>query len=618
MQSKPYSLAFVAVLSSVGPGVAHADDADQLDPVQVTASRTAEPVRDALASVTVLTREDIERSQAPDVLALLARQAGVDVARSGGPGQSSTLFLRGGNSNHALVLVDGIRVNAATQGILDFAHLPLAAIERIEIVRGPRAALWGSDAIGGVVQVFTRDPSQPFVEARAGSYGRRGGDVGLGLSRGDARLGIAVGAEHLDGFSATTPAAGPYSFDPDPDGYSNHHGSLRARLALGSQQLSASALVTDADVDFDAGIAPGIGRTAATNRVFGASLSGPLAGAWRHQLVLGNSSEDLDTPAYLSRFGSARNSVDWLATRSVAGASLTLGTNWSRETGYSDEGYQGYEVARRNAAAFARWHRARGAHTIEASLRRDDNSQFGAATTGNLGWGWQASTAWRLRASWGQGFRAPNFNELYYPGFDVGDGVSLFAGNPALRPERSNTVEAGLDWAPSAGRRVGLSAYRTRVGDLISFDGLATSGVPDFHAINTRRAAVDGVELEFELLQGAWRLQGNATWQHARDLDSGQDLLRRADRKANLGLTRSFGPGAQWGLDVSAASRRAEFGGQWLGGYARVDLRFAAPLANAWWFDARLENLVDHDYELVRGYRTPGRSVVVGLRWNGQ
>ena len=216
------------------------------------------------------------------------------------------------------------------------------------------------------------------------------------------------------------------------------------------------------------------------------------------------------------------------------------------------------------------------------------------------------------------GFRAPNFNELYYPGFDVGDGVSLFAGNPALRPERSNTVEAGLDWAPSAGRRVGLSAYRTRVGDLISFDGLATSGVPDFHAINTRRAAVDGVELEFELLQGAWRLQGNATWQHARDLDSGQDLLRRADRKANLGLTRSFGPGAQWGLDVSAASRRAEFGGQWLGGYARVDLRFAAPLANAWWFDARLENLVDHDYELVRGYRTPGRSVVVGLRWNGQ
>ena len=102
------------------------------------------------------------------------------------------------------------------------------------------------------------------------------------------------------------------------------------------------------------------------------------------------------------------------------------------------------------------------------------------------------------------------------------------------------------------------------------------------------------------------------------DLDSGEDLLRRARRKANLGLTRGFGAGAEWGVDVSAVARRAEFGGQWLAGYARVDLRFAAPLASGWWFDARLENLGDRDYELVRGYRTPGRSGVVGLRWQGR
>lgn len=619
MHHKPHPLAIAAMIFLAGAPAARADGPDPLDTVEVTASRIQQPVRDAFASVTVLTREDIARAQAPDLIELLARQAGVDVARNGGPGQASTLFLRGGNSNHALVLVDGIRVNAATQGVLDFAHLPLALIERIEIVRGPRAALWGSDAIGGVIQVFTRDPSRAFVEARAGSYERRGLDVGLGLARGDARVGLALGEDRLAGFSATTPAAGPYTYDPDPDGYRNRHGSLRAQARLGSQQLSASALVTDADVDFDAGVGPGIGRTHAINRVFGARMDGRLGGDWAQALVLGHSSEDLDTPAYFSRFGSRRDSLDWMATRSGHGdGALTLGVNWSHETGYSDEGFQGYEVGRRNAAAFARWQGGAGAQRFEASLRHDDNSQFGGATTANLGWNWRASELWRLRASWGQGFRAPNFNELYYPGFDVGDGLVLFAGNAALRPERSHSAEAGVDFDPAPGRHLGLSAYRTRVGNLISFDGLAADLTPDFHAINTRRAAIDGLEVEGRFEQGRWRLDGNATWQHARDLDTGANLLRRAGRKGNLALTRTFGRGASWGLDLSALSRRAEFGGQQLGGYARVDLRFAAPLAGGWWFDARLENLGNRDYELVRGYRTPGRSGLIGLRWQGQ
>jgi vitamin B12 transporter len=619
MQTNHHPLALAAVLFISGLPAATAAEPERLGPVQVTASRAEAPVGDALASVTVLTREDITRSQAPGVIELLARQAGVDIARSGGPGQASTLFLRGGNSNHALVLVDGIRVNAATQGILDFAHLPLALIERIEIVRGPRAALWGSDAIGGVVQIFTRDPSQAFVEARAGSYGLRGADAGFGWARGESRIGVALGSEHLDGFSATTPAAGPFTYDPDADGYSNRHGSVRAQTQLGSQRVSAFALVTDADVDFDAGVAPGLGQTAATNRVFGARLAGPLAAAWQHELVLGNSSEDLDTPAYFSRFGSSRDSIDWLASRAVASdGSLTVGLNWSRETGYSDEGFQGYQRDRRNAALFARWQARVGAHTFETSLRHDDNSQFGGATTGNLAWGWRTAETIRLRASWGQGFRAPNFNELYYPGFDLGDGSVLFGGNPGLRPERSHTTEAGIDWDPSPGRHLGLSAYRTRVGNLISFDGVSDSGSPDFHAVNTRRAGVDGIELQAGFQHGPWQLDGNATWQHARDLQTGADLLRRADRKANLGVSRTFGAGASVGVDVSAVSRRAEFGGQWLAGYARVDLRFAAPLADQWWFDLRLENLADRDYELISGYGTPGRSGMIGLRWQAQ
>jgi vitamin B12 transporter len=571
-----------------------------LDKVVVTANRYAVPADAVLASVTVLDRAAIEASQARDILDLLGRQAGVDIARTGGPGQASTVFLRGGNSGHALVLVDGIRVNAATSGVLDFAHLPLAQIERIEIVRGPRAALWGSDAIGGVIQVFTRDPAKAFFEAHAGSYLRSGLSGGAGIGDDASSIGLAAGVESLRGFSATTPGA--FGYDPDPDGYDNRNLSLRGHTRVGSQLLEASGLFTDADVEFDQG------RTAALNRVFGARLSGPLAGTrWSHAIVLGHSSEDLSTPVYDSRFGSARDSLDWIHSIALDGRNdLNVGLNWSRETGYSDEGFQGFDQSRRNAALFASWRGRYGAHLLELSARRDDNSQFEGATTANAGWGWQFAPEWRLRASWGQGFRAPNFNELYYPGF-----FGLFAGNPALRPERSTSSELGLEWRASASTSLGLSLYRTRVRDLIAFEGT------DFSATNIGRAAIDGAELDGRYVLGALSLSANATWQDARDLNGDAPLLRRARRKANASADWRFDNGAGVGIDLTAVSARPDFGGP-LAGYGRVDLRGSAPLAGGWRLEARLENLGDRDYRLVDGYATAGRSGSLALRWDAR
>jgi vitamin B12 transporter len=576
--------------------------AQTLAPVVVTANRIEVPADEALASVTVLTREDIEQSQAPDLLDLLARQAGVDVARTGGPGEASTLFMRGSNSSHTLVLVDGIRVNAATQGIIDFAHLPLAQIERIEIVRGPRAALWGSDAIGGVIHIFTRDPSKAFFEAHLGSYERAGASAGGGIEHGDSRIGIAVGGERLHGFSATNQQA-IYSFDPDSDGYRNQNLSLQAQTMIGEQKLAFRGLITDADVEFDAGLGPN--KTAALNRVFGLTLAGHISGRWTHSLSLGRSSEDLDTPAFTSRFGSQRNSIDWINTLALdADNALNVGLNWSRESGYSTDGFAGFDKSRRNAAAFASWRSRFSTQIVELSLRHDDNSQFGGATTGNLGWGWQASKTVHVRASWGQGFRAPNFNELYYPGF-----FGLFEGNPLLQPERSNSVELGLDWQFSATQSLGLSTYRTRISDLIAFDGLL------FQAINIDRASIDGVELNYRLVRGAFSLDGNATWQDAHDGD-GVALLRRARRKANLSAAYRFNNQATVALDASGYSRRPDFGLVELGGYARFDLRASAPLAPGWTVEARIENLGDREYSLVDGYNTPGRSGQLSLRWN--
>jgi vitamin B12 transporter len=602
------SLHLLAALAAAASLPAFAEESPQdLGPIVVTADRAPVKAAETLASVTVITREDIEKSQAPDLLTLLGRQAGIDVARTGGQGQASTVFLRGGNSTHALVLIDGVRVNPATQGAPDFAHLPLAQIERIEIVRGPRAALWGSDAIGGVIQVFTRDPSHAFFESHAGSYRRVGASAGYGVARGDSEIGLSLGYDRLEGFSATN-ANYPFGSYPDADGYRNRNASLRAGTALGAQRLSFSALASNADVEFDEG------DTDARNRVFALQLAGPLAAGWRHALVLGRSTETLDTPVYLSTLHSARNTLDWTLSKAIDEHNdLDLGVNLAGESGYSHEFYAGgFDVDRHNAALFVSWRGRFGAHSWAASLRHDDNSQFGGATTGNLAWGWQAAAQWRLRASVGTAFRAPDFNELYYPGFEIGPGMALFAGNPGLDPERSTSGEVGLDWTPRPRTQVGLSLYRTQVEDLIVFAG------PLFDAMNVDRADIDGAELQFETGHGAWSLHGNLNWLDARNRDTDERLLRRAPRKAALSADWSFRNGASAGIDLSAVAARPDAGGVVLAGYGLVDLRASVPLPAGWRFEARVENLGDRDYELVSGYHTPGRSGLLSLRWDGE
>jgi vitamin B12 transporter len=456
-----------------------------------------------------------------------------------------------------------------------------------------------------VIQVFTRDPSKAFAEAHAGSYGRVGAAAAIGYKGESSDIGITASVDRLQGFSATNENY-PYGSFPDQDGYKNRSVSLRAGTALGTQRLSASAMGTNADVEFDEG------DTDAKTRVYALQLAGPLAAGWTHALVLGRSTEELDTPVYLSKLSSARNTLDWTVSKAIdENNDLDLGLNFAQEDGSSDEFFAGgFDKSRHNAALFGSWRGRFGSHSWAASLRHDDNNQFGGATTGSLAWGWQASADWRLRASLGNAFRAPDFNELYYPGFEIGPGVSIFAGNPLLDPERSATAEAGLDWTPDARTRVGLSLFRTRVQDLIVFAG------PLSNAMNVDRANIDGAELEFATGFGALALHGNLNWLDARNRDTGDALLRRAPRKGAFSADWSFGNGASAGIDLSATAARPDAGGVRLAGYGLVNLRGSVPLAPGWRFEARLENLGDRDYELVSGYSTPGRSGLLSIVWN--
>jgi vitamin B12 transporter len=591
--------------------------------VIVTGVRHAQTVDDSLASVTVIDRSEIEKSPEADLISLLAQQAGVDVSRTGGAGQSSTVFLRGANSNQTLILIDGIRVASATNSVFDFANLPLDQIERIEIVRGPRAAFWGSDAIGGVIQIFTRKPDALSMRAEGGSYGLRGGELSFGTpTNGDSHLGVTAGDERQRGFSATRPDPGnPFSsFNPDDDGYRNRNASIRGSTPLGTQTLGIAAIYTNGNVMFDSG--PTVGRdptsSNARNTSGGATLSGPLAAHWSQSLTIGGADNDITTPVFGSETSSHRASLDWVNTLdAIAGGVFTFGSNWQQESGTSISGFSinpgGVEYSRSqtNAAGFVGYDATFGSQQIELALRHDHNSQFGGATTGNVAWGFKLNEQTRLRASWGQGFRAPSFDELYSPGFGTPP-FAFFAGNSALQPERSQSVEAGLEFKPASAHTFNISAWRTRVSNLITFGG---PNDPNFDAINIARAAFDGVELSYRYGRGPWSAGASATVQNPRDQDTGEQLLRRPKRKLAADLHYDFGNGVDLSVDGLAASARADFGGVELHSYALLNLAAGWNFQPGWRLEARLGNLFDEHYELAQGYNTAGRNLQVTLAW---
>ena len=592
-------------------------DITDLSRIDVTATRHAQTVDDALASVTLIERAEIERSPATDLIGLLAQQAGVDISRTGGAGQSSTVFLRGANSNQTLVLIDGVRVASTGQGVFDFAHLPLDQIERIEIVRGPRAAFWGSDAIGGVIQLFTRKPETFALRAETGSYGLRGGSVSLATQGNhESRIGVTFGGERLRGFSATNQNSS-FSFNPDNDGYRNRNFSLRGSAPLGTQTLGISAIHTDANVQFDAGTDPAFAAasTAARNSSGGLTLTGPINAHWSQVLTLGLAREDLDTPVFGSRSRSRRTSLDWVNTLDhVAGGALTFGGNWQRERGTSISAFSshpdGIEYARTqtNTAGFLGYGAAFGSQRIELAVRHDHNNQFGGATTGSAAWGWQLNQSTKLRASWGQGFRAPNFNELYSPGFGAPPNA-LFAGKSTLQPERSRSIEAGLEFKPAAAHTFTVSLWRTRVSNLIAFDGL------NFEAVNIARAELDGAELGYRYHLGQWSAGSSITVQNPHDAGTGEPLLRRPKRKLAADLRYQFGNGLDFAIDGLAASARKDFGNVDLHSYALLNLAIGWDIGPAWRLEGRLGNLFDARYELAQGYNTAGRNLQFNLVW---
>ena len=619
----PYPSLFLSlfILCAVNPAqvlaAAEAPDTDSpaLQPaIEVTARRVAETVDASLADVSIILRSDIDASGAPDLIELLRLQAGVDVVRGGGAGEQTSVFLRGSNSNHVLVLIDGVRVASSNTGAFAMENLPLDAIERIEIVRGPRASYWGSDAIGGVIQIFTRKLEGPHFAASYGSYRSADGSAGIGQWSESGGFSVQLGARHVGGFSATNPGIcngpdDPYCiYNPDDNGYHNHNVAAQGAYVLGAQTLSASVFRNEGGVSFDNG-SFGSGYSSTLDQAIGVNLAGPLAANWSQRLSAGTSREDLTTPAFGSAYRSTREQLAWTNDFTVSTTQhIVAGLDYSHDRGVTIDstGYgPSYDVARNDSGIFTGWHAQNSDFDAELAGRYDDNSDFGGAFSGSGALGWRIADSVRLVASYGTAFRAPTLNELFSPGYG-----GYFGGNPQLDPERSRTAEAGLDWRIDAANRLDLRAFSTRVHDLIDFAGGDT-----FTAINIAHAAIDGIEVTHNLQSGIWSLDDALTLQNARDRDSGAQLLRRPKQKFSSVLTAAMSERASAGIEFIWSGERADYGGTTLGAYSLVNLRASYALTAAWKLGARLENLFDRDYELVHGYNTAGRSGYLTLTW---
>jgi vitamin B12 transporter len=572
-----------------------ADDPRQPE-VIVTATRTEISRDEALASVSVIDRATIEQSGSSDLVTLLRQQAGVDIVRGGGLGQQASVFVRGSNANHVLVLVDGVRVASATTGGYAWEQLPLAQIERIEIVRGPRAALFGSDAIGGVIQIFTRRAAGLSAAVGVASHDTWSGEAAFGRRSVSGGFGVRASLIDSAGFSAQDPEG--FAFDPDRDGYRQR--ALGADGAWIGEQLRLDGQLQygENDVTFDQG------ETAQDALSASLTLAGGGSDPW--QVALASRRENLDTAAFFSRFETRRLQLEAQQARQLGargewlyGVSLVSDDGRSIDT-FSDAAQ--YDDQRRQRAAFSSWRSSLGALDWDIGARHDHYDSFGGETSLQAALGWRVENGPRLRASAGEGFRAPTLNELYSPGFS-----GLFAGNPQLDPERSRALELGADWR-GAGWELSLSAYRNRVRGLIDFSGGDT-----FQAINIRRAELRGVELVAAMPLGEWQLSGNLGWQQARDVDSNADLVRRPARKASLAVQRAIGSGL-FGLDLHAESARPELGGA-LPGHAVIGGWLQWPLAETLRLQLRLDNVGDRDYRLVRGFNTAGATASLQLRW---
>jgi vitamin B12 transporter len=603
----------VAIVVSAAAAAAPAQNAPPksavLDPVVVTAARTSQPITDVLADVTVIGADEILRSGVQSLAELLQRQPGVEIVQNGGPGSVSGALIRGANRGQTLVLIDGLRAGSSSAGSTTLEAIPLDQIDRIEILRGPASSLYGADAIGGVVQVFTKRAQgtslAPNVSAGYGTYKTAALSAGLSGAAGPLRFSLQAGGRRSDGFNAIVNPDN-FNYNGDRDGFSTRNLSAGGNWTWAAgQELAANYFGNRLDSQFDGG--PGFDdRTRTTVQAWSVVSRNRVNDAWTSQLTAGEGSDDsVSQTAYgNSPFRTTQRQYFWqndvMLPRGMLGVILER-----REEHLATDAE--FAMTQRNTNSATGVYQLRhDGFALQANVRRDDSNQYGGRTTGGIALGYRLSPAWRVTAGASTGFKAPSFNDLYYPGFS----------NPQLVPETSKNVELGAYWTAShegvrwEARAIG---YYNRVSDLIVFQCDA-----DFNCQprNVDRATLQGATLGLDLTWRDTRVTASLDLQDPKDDASGNLLPRRAREHGAIKVLQQAGP-VQVGVEFIASSLRYDDAADQrrMGGYGIVNLTVDWPFAKGFSLLLRGDNVLDKNYQLAADFATGGATVYAGLRW---
>lgn len=596
---RPSLVVLAALLGGVTaaqPGVTQSP-APFTDSITITATAAPERRSEVTATVDVVATEEISDRQAAQAVDLLRTMPGLELVQAGSAGKATSLFSRGTNSSHTLVLWNGIELNDPYLGGFDWSTLSTDGVERIEVVRGPYSALYGSSALGGVVQLVTRRAGGDRLRGQArlegGSNDYRLGSVGAGRSFGGLAVDLSGhlrrgrGEVENDGYDGEEIAL-------SLDGMVNEAVRLGALLRQGE---------SDIGIPFDYAGQPTPRRSQSFSTT---SLAVPLSWtspAWHADAQAARSATDLAVqdpadPFAASRAEAGRDQVRAVLRRTVASeVEVSAGADWDRQQVKSRDAFgPGLDDERqRTWAAFGQLSWTHGPWRVDAGVRRDDNDVFGTETSAKAGVAWALDERWRLRASYGEAFRAPSLADLYYPGFS----------NPGLEPESSESYELALEGGQGAWRTA-VTLFENDLSNLIEFD-FAT-----FLPQNLGRARARGIEGSLALRRGPVDARLVATWLDAENLDTGGPLLRRPRESASLVVF--LRPGA-WTLGVVGrhVGARTDFGDLPLAAYSTFDLSVARRFGKRWEPFARLENALDERYEEAAGFPAPGRGFRAGL-----
>ncbi|MCL5975263.1 MAG: TonB-dependent receptor [Gammaproteobacteria bacterium] len=593
----------LAALATSTFSVAALAEQESLDAITITANRM--PTENALAPNTVITRADIDRLQINDLPTLLSRFPGIDMTNSGGLGKASSIYLRGTNAGHVLVLVDGVKWHSATSGTAAFQDFPVNQIERIEIVRGPRSGLYGSEAIGGVIHIITRqgknqDPT-PYASVGIGSHNTKQASGGVSGGNNTTRYHANFTHQSTNGINARE------EDNPDHDGYRNNSFSAKVDHQLTQDwSIGANFLRAQSRNHYDSRSLTEDYYADNVQQILGVNTQYQLTDYWLMALNLSESRDENDnfvdgipdpqgkTYNTRHRFVSLVNT--FMLTKQQR---LNVGFDYDHDRVVSTIDFD--ESSRDNKALFISWQGQAGNHSWLLGTRHDDNEAYGEETTGTAEWGYQLTQGLQFVANAGTAFKAPTFNQLYYP--DVG----YFVGNPDLQAEKSKNFGIGLigntDWG-----NWGVHAYQNKIRDLLVYQFPTTENVAE--------AKIKGIEFDLGTTLLNWHIQFNATVLKPEDDETGNKLPRRAQRLANLHVDRQFGDwsiGGSWKVsdyryDDAANNTR-------LGGYGLVDFRVAYQIDNDWSVKLNAMNVFDKEYQTVNNFNTLDRTYMLTLHY---